>query len=69
MGSGKSMFLLATAHNFQEKGIVVYDSLKVINWDDIDIEYRHCNPLYYADVRAICTHHYSDINKDNCIIS
>ena len=54
--------------NFQKNGIVVYDSLKVINWDAIHIEYRHCNPLDYNDVRAICTHHYSDINKDNCII-
>ena len=54
--------------NFQEVGIRVYDSRRKINWDEIPNKFRHCLSLEADKHRAICTHHSSDINTENCVV-
>lgn len=56
------------SEDFQKEGITVYDSRCKINWDKIPIKIRHCRPLEGTKHRAICTHHFTDINKQNCVL-
>ena len=65
--------IFAVIHeNYKETGIQVYDCAQRINWENIDIEYRHCIPLSIIKdedkwKRCICTHNKIDINQSNCI--
>ena len=64
---GLEVFVLVP-EDFQEVGIKVYDSRRKINWNKIPDKYRHCLSLEGDKHQAICTHHSSDINKENCVI-
>ena len=63
------LHIFAVIHeNFQKIGITVYDSRRKINWDNIPIKIRHCKRLEASNHRAICTHHPTDINEQNCVL-